>query len=67
MSNIKFQIIGESVTLSLADFKKLLRMWEREGAEIWSDRPIQGYQPESSTLDPTNPPKGGSGVTNRAH
>jgi hypothetical protein len=62
---LNFQIIGEQVMLSLSDFRKLLRMWEREGAKIWSDRPIAGYQPKFSTLDPKNPPKGGSGVPNK--
>jgi hypothetical protein len=62
-----FQIIGEQVMLSLADFKKLLRMWEREGAKIWANRPISGYQPKSSTLDPKNPTKDELNVRNRMH
>lgn len=40
MTNLKFEIIGDMVTLSIQDFYKLLKIWKKEGAIIKSDQPI---------------------------
>ena len=46
MSGIKldFQIIGDSVWMSIKDFHKLLKRWKEEGAEISSKKPIPKLQ-----------------------
>ncbi len=52
MSDIKlnFQIIGDSVWMSLKDFHKLLKEWKKQGAKIDSSKPIIKPQKKQSKI-----------------
>ena len=52
MSDIKlnFQIIGDSVWMSLKDFHKLLKEWKKQGAKIDSSKLIIKPQKKQSKI-----------------
>ncbi len=52
MADIKlnFQIIGDSVWMSLKNFHKLLTQWKEQGAKISSERPIPKLQRKQNKI-----------------
>ncbi len=48
--NVKFEIIGDSVWMSLKNFNKLIKMWKEEGAIISSKETIHKPKKKGENL-----------------